>query len=86
MSDQDPRSSFVIELAWPTWGIPLLLTYPLVCFLEPFDRLLGSPMVSRGGDPIFGGFSKSRLGKRRAACVWWCLGSYTHRAVVLDVR
>ena len=27
MSDQDPRSSFLIELAWPTWGIPMLLTY-----------------------------------------------------------
>ena len=28
---------------------------------------LGSPMVSPGGDPILG-FSKSRLGMRRAAC------------------
>ena len=26
MSDQGLRSSFVIESAWPTWGIPLLLT------------------------------------------------------------
>ena len=30
MSDQDPRSSFVTELAWPTWGVPLLLTYLLM--------------------------------------------------------
>ena len=27
MSDRDPRSSFMTESAWPTWGIPLLLTY-----------------------------------------------------------
>ena len=27
MSDQDPRSSFMTELAWPTWGVPLLPTY-----------------------------------------------------------
>ena len=27
MSEWDPCSSFVTELAWPTWGIPLLLTY-----------------------------------------------------------
>ena len=26
MSGQNPRSSFVMESAWPTWGIPLLLT------------------------------------------------------------
>ena len=26
MSDRDLRSSFVMESAWPTWGIPLLLT------------------------------------------------------------
>ena len=30
---------------------------------------LGSPMVSPGGDPVLG-FFKSRLGMRRAACVW----------------
>ena len=56
MSDRDPCSSFVTESAWPTWGIPLLLTYPSVCFPKSFDRLLGSPMVSPGGDPIFGFF------------------------------
>ena len=27
MSDQDPRSSFMMESVWPTWGVPLLLTY-----------------------------------------------------------
>ena len=40
MSDQDPCSSFVMESAWPIWGVPLLLTYPSVCFSELFDRLL----------------------------------------------
>ena len=39
MSDQDPCSSFMTELAWPTWGIPLLLTCLLMCFSELFDRL-----------------------------------------------
>ena len=27
MSDQDPRSSFMTESTWLTWGVPLLLTY-----------------------------------------------------------
>ena len=27
MVDWDPRSSFMTESAWPTWGVPLLLTY-----------------------------------------------------------
>ena len=27
MSGRDPRSSFMMESAWPTWGVPLLLTY-----------------------------------------------------------
>ena len=27
MFDQDPRSLFVTESTWPTWGIPLPLTY-----------------------------------------------------------
>ena len=62
MSDRDPCSSFVTESAWPTWGVPLLLTNPLVCFPEPFDRLLGSPMVSPGGDPIFGFFPSPAWG------------------------
>ena len=26
MSDRDPCSLFVTESAWPTWGVPLLLT------------------------------------------------------------
>ena len=29
VSDRDPRSSFMMESAWPIWGIPLLLTYLL---------------------------------------------------------
>jgi len=29
-SDWDPCSSFVMESAWPTWGVPLLLTHLLV--------------------------------------------------------
>ena len=39
MSDRYPCSSFMMELAWPTWGIPSLPTCLLVCFSEPFDRL-----------------------------------------------
>ena len=39
MSDRDPCSSFMMESAWPTWGVPLLLTCPSVCLSEPFDRL-----------------------------------------------
>jgi len=39
MFDRDPCSSFMTESAWPTWGVPLLLTCLLVCFSEPFDRL-----------------------------------------------
>ena len=41
-SDRDPRSSFMTESAWPTWGIPSLPTYVSVCLFEPFDRL-GKP-------------------------------------------
>ena len=63
-SDQDPCSSFVTESAWPTWGVPLLLTCPSVCFPESFDQLLGSLMVSPGGDPIFGFFPSPAWGSR----------------------
>ena len=55
MSDQDPRSSFVMESALPTWGIPLLLTYLLT-----FARAIRSTQEARwsllGGDPIVGPF------------------------------
>ena len=71
-SDRDPCSSFVTESAWPTWGIPLLVTCLSVFFLSRSIDL-GSPMVSPGGDPVLG-FSKSCLGMRRAACVWRCFG------------
>ena len=47
MSDRDPCSSFVTESAWPTWGVPLLLTYPSVCLFEPFDRLKKPDGLSR---------------------------------------
>ena len=56
MFDQGPCSSFVMESAWPIGGVPLLLTCPSVFFPELFDRLLGSPMVSPDGDPVFGFF------------------------------
>ena len=51
MFDRDPRSSFVTELAWPTWGVPLLLTC-LSAFAWAIRLDLGSPLVSPGGDPV----------------------------------
>ena len=27
MFDRDPRSLFMMESTWPTWGVPLLLSY-----------------------------------------------------------
>ena len=55
MSDRDPRSLFVTELTWPTWGIPLLLT----C-LSAFARAIRLTQEARwfllGGDPIIGPF------------------------------
>ena len=74
MSDRDLCSSFVTKSAWPTWGVPLLLTYPSVCFPKPFDRLLGSPMVSPGGDPIFGFFQVppgEAEGRLHAVVLWF---------------
>ena len=47
MSDRDPCSSFVTELAWPIWGIPSLPTYLSVCFSEPFDQLRKPDGLSR---------------------------------------
>ena len=49
--DRDPCSSFVMESAWPTWGVPLLLTCLSVCFLSRLIDLR-SPTVSPGGDLI----------------------------------
>ena len=46
---------------------------------------LGSLMISPGGDPILG-FSKSRLGKRRATYVQWRFGSCARHAVVVGVQ
>ena len=82
MPDRDPCSLFVTESAWPTWGVPSLPTYLSVCFPELFDRLLGNPMVSPGGDPVLG-FSKSRLGIRRAACTWRRFGFHARRVIVV---
>ena len=46
MSDRDPCSSFVMELAWPTWGVPLLLTCRSVSVLgDSIDS--GGRLVSR---------------------------------------
>ena len=42
-------------------------------------------MVSPNGDPVLG-FSKSRLGKRRAACVRWRFGSRAQLAIVAGVQ
>ena len=43
-SDQDPCLSFVMESAWPTWGIPSLPTCVLVWTLsdsiDPGGRLV----------------------------------------------
>ena len=45
-SDQDPCSSFVMELAWPTWGVPLLPTCVSVFILS--DSIgSGDRLVSR---------------------------------------
>ena len=34
MFDRDPCSSFMMESAWPLWGVPLLLTCLSVFFLS----------------------------------------------------
>ena len=82
MYDQDPCSSFMMESAWPTWGVPLLPTYLSVCFSEPFDRLRKADGLSWWRSRF--GFFKSRLGMRRAAYVWWRFGSYARHVVVVD--
>ena len=66
-SDRDSCSSFVMESAWPIWGVPLLLTYFSLSILsDSIDS--GGPMVSPGGDLVLG-FSRSGLGKQGAARV-----------------
>ena len=82
MSDRDPCSSFVTESAWPTWGVPLLVTCLSVFFLSRSIDL-GSPMVSPGGDLVLG-FSRSDLGRRGATRVRWCFGSCARHVVVVD--
>ena len=46
MSDRDPCSSFMMESAWPAWGVPLLPTCVLVWILsDSIDS--GGRLVSR---------------------------------------
>ena len=53
MPDQDPRSSFMTESAWPTWGVPSLPTYvPVLILSESID--LGGRLISLGGDLAVG--------------------------------
>jgi len=53
MSDWDPRSSFVMEPAWPTWGIPSLPTcVPVLILSESIDS--GGRLISLGGDLTVG--------------------------------
>ena len=62
MSDRDPCSSFVTELAWPTWGIPSLPTCVSVFILSDSigsgDRLVSWRsfhfLVSGGKPPACG--------------------------------
>ena len=67
MSDQDPRSSLVMESAQPTWGIPLLLNY-LLAFAEAIRATQKARWSLLGGDPVVGPFqvppgkAKGRLG------------------------
>ena len=48
------------ESAWPTWGVPLLLTYLDVFLSRSID--LGSPIVSPGGDPVVWVFTSPAWG------------------------
>ena len=81
MSDRDLCSSFMMESAWPIWGVPLLLTYLSVFILsDSIDS--GGPMVSPGGDLVLG-FSRSSLGKGGAARVRWRFGSCARCAIVV---
>ena len=83
MSDRDLCSSFMMKSAWPTWGVPLLLTYPSVCFPKPFDRLLGSPMVSPGGDPVVWVFPSPTWGGGESPACGDALVFCAQRAVVV---
>ena len=67
-SNRDPRSSFVTESAWPTWGVPSLPTCVPVFYPERFDRLRGS--VGLPAEISFFGLPRPGLGRQEAACVW----------------
>ena len=82
MSGRDPCSSFMTESAWPTWGVPLLLTCLSVFYPKPFDRLRKPDGLSWVEIPWLG-LSKSHLGRGRATCAWWCFGSRTRCVVVV---
>ena len=81
-SDRDPRSSFMTELAWLTWGVPSLPTCVSFVYPERFDRLGGS--VGLPAEILFFGLLRPGLGRREAARVWWRFGSCAHRVVVVD--
>ena len=50
---QDPRSLFVTESAWPTWGVPSLLTcVPVLILSESINS--GGRLISLGGDLAVG--------------------------------
>ena len=61
------------ESAWPIWGVPLLRTCLLVFILsDSIDS--GGPMVSPGGDPIFGFFQVypgEAESRPRAVALWF---------------
>ena len=87
MSDRDPCSLFMMESAWPTWGIPLLLTCRSECLSEPFDRLRKPDGFSQrrscfGFFQVLPGDAESRL---CVVALWFlCLvcGSGWHAVVV----
>ena len=66
-SARDPCSSFVMESAWPTWGVPSLHTCVLVFILS---NLIGSgdQLVSRQRFCFWS--LRSVLGKWGATRVW----------------
>ena len=64
-------------------GVPLLLTYLLVCFSEPFDRLRKPDGLSWWRSR-FWVFSRSILGKWRAAHVRWRFGFRARHTDVVD--
>ena len=81
-SDRDPCSSFLMESAWPTWGVPLLPTYVSIWILS--DSIDSGARWSLPVEISFWVFPRSGLGKWGATHVRWCFGSYARRVVVVD--